>query len=173
GFIGYFMKKDKWWGYLILFPMILITANSYYKYLNDFLFYMPKYILISVFCACVMILYPVMIFENKKIRLTGAIIGAVAVIGISAYVFVKPDTYTTEIMLNGDEYSFDDTYKVSIADDKYGDVEIIYFNQLQDYAVRADFKRAGKTVITLESPDGEKKDYNITIERDTYEIEPK
>nr|MCR5624683.1 hypothetical protein [Lachnospiraceae bacterium] len=47
GFIGYFMKKDKWWGYLILFPMILITANSYYKYLNDFLFYMPKYILIS------------------------------------------------------------------------------------------------------------------------------
>ena len=29
GFIGYWMKKDKWWGYLILLPMIVITAASY------------------------------------------------------------------------------------------------------------------------------------------------
>ncbi|MCR5587309.1 MAG: hypothetical protein K6F77_07245, partial [Lachnospiraceae bacterium] len=163
GFIGYYMKKDKWWGYLILFPMIVITALSYYGYLNDFFFYMPRYILICIFCACVMILYPVMIFENKKIRMTGAIIGAVGVVAITVLVSMKPHTYSTEVISNGDEYTFDDTYKVSLADDKYGDVRIEYLDELEDYTVHADFKRGGETVLILESPDGEKKEYNLKI----------
>lgn len=173
GFIGYYMKKDKWWGYLILLPMIVITASSYGAYLKDFLFYMPRYILICIFCAAGMILYPVMIFENKKIRITGAIIGAVGVIAITAIDIVGPHTYSTEIMSNGDEYTFDDTYKVSLADDKYGDVKIVYFEDIEDYTVHADFKKGGETVLTLEAPDGEKKEYNLKIEKDTYDISPK
>lgn len=66
GYIGYWMKKDKWWGYLILLPMIVMTAGSYSAYFSDFLFSMPRYILISLFCACVMIIYPAAIFNNKK-----------------------------------------------------------------------------------------------------------
>ena len=42
GYIGYYIKKDKWWGYLILFPMILMVAESYAKYLSDFMFAYPK-----------------------------------------------------------------------------------------------------------------------------------
>lgn len=65
GFIGYWMKKDKWWGYLILLPMIVLTASS--------------------------------------------------------------------------------------------------------YAIQADFKKAGDTVLTIVSPNGEKTEYDLHIERDTYE----
>ena len=68
GFIGYWMKKDKWWGYLILLPMIVITAASYSTYFSRFLFSRPRFLLITLFCACGMILYPVVIFKNKKIR---------------------------------------------------------------------------------------------------------
>ena len=68
GFIGYYMKKGKWWGYLILLPMIVLTAYSYLTYFSYFLFSRPRYILISLFCICMMILYPIAIFEKKAIR---------------------------------------------------------------------------------------------------------
>ena len=76
----------------------------------------------------------------------------------------------TEIMGNNEEHTFDDTYKVSLADKKYGSVEIKYIDSAEDYFVHADFKKAGKTVFILESPSGEKVEYDLSIERDTYEI---
>ena len=38
GYIGYYMKKDKWWGYLILLPMILFVGIEYSTYLSYFTF---------------------------------------------------------------------------------------------------------------------------------------
>lgn len=170
GFIGYFMKKGKWWGFLILLPMILLTAFSYRDYFSDFQFYMPKYILICLFCACAMILYPVVIFDDRKIRTIGAAIGVTAVIVLTVIGLLNPPVYSTEIMGNNEEHTFDDTYQVSLADAKYGSVEIMYLDDIEDYMVHAEFKKAGRTVLTLESPSGEKTEYDLSIERDTYEI---
>ena len=170
GFIGYYMKQGKWWGYLILLPMILITAYSYKNYFADFQFYMPKYIIITLFCACAMILYPVLIFDDKKIKIVGATLGILAVLILSIIGILNPPIYSTEIMSNNDEHSFDDNYKVSLEDPKYGNVEIKYLNSIEDYVVHADFKKAGKTILILESPNGEKKEYNLSIDKNTYEI---
>ncbi len=170
GYIGFYMKKDKWWGYLILLPMIAITGTSYWTYLSDFLFYRPRYILITLFCAAVMIIYPVAIFKDKKIRMAGAVVSCAAVIVITCMVLLKPPIYSAELLSVGEEHSFDDTYSVYLEDGKYGDVDIRYMDVFEDYAVHADFKRAGQTVLTLESPDGEKTEYDVTIKRDTYDI---
>ena len=118
GFIGYWMKKDKWWGYLILLPMIALTAV----------------IVLTVICL------------------------------------LNPPIYSTEIMGNGEEYKFDDSYAVYLTDEEYGDVEIKYDDALENYMIHADFKRAGDTVLTLVSPDGVKEEYDLHIERQTYEI---
>ena len=168
GYIGYWMKKDKWWGYLILLPMIVLTVDSYSAYFSEFLFSMPRYILISLFCACAVILYPLAIFENKKIKTAGAAIGGVAVIVITVICLLNPPVYSTEIMGNGEEYQFDDSYTAYLADEKYGDVEIRYADG--DYMLHADFKRAGDTVLTLVSLTGEKAEYDLHIERNKYEI---
>lgn len=170
GFIGYWMKKDKWWGYLILLPMIVMTAISYMGYFSDFQFSMPRYVLISLFCACAMILYPVAIFENKKLRTAGAAISGAAVIVLTILCLLNPPVYSTEIMGNGEEHHFDDSYTAYLADGKYGDVEIRYMDSVEDYMLHADFKRAGDTVLTLVSPTGEKETYKIHIERTKYEI---
>ena len=170
GFIGYWMKKDKWWGYLILLPMIALTADSYATYFSDFQFSMPRYILISLFCACAMILYPLVIFKNRKIRTVGAAIGGAAVIVLTVICLLNPPVYSTEIMGNGEEYKFDDSYAVYLADEGYGDVEIRYDDAFEDYMIHADFKRAGDTILTLVSPDGVKEEYDLHIERQTYEI---
>jgi hypothetical protein len=170
GYIGYYMKKDKWLGYLILFPMILLTADSLLTYFSYFLYFRTRFILITLFCICAMILYPVFIFKNKKIRTVGAAVGALAVIAVIVVTFMRPPVYSTDIMSNGNKYTFDDTYSVYLADDKYGDVEIQYVENIEDYMVHADFRRAGDTVLTLESPTGEKTEYDLHIEMDTYEI---
>ena len=171
GFVGYWMKKGKWWGYLILFPMILVTGYCYLTYFSDFQFAMPRYILIVLFCACAMILYPVAVFENKKIRIAGAAVGCVLVVALTAVCLFNPPVYTTEIMGNGEEYQFDGTYKAYLADEKLGDVAILYHEGVEDYMLHADFRRAGKTVLTLESPDGEKTEYDLVVERDKYTLE--
>ena len=170
GYIGYWMKKDQWWGYLILLPMIVLTAESYGGYLSDFLFAMPRYLLITLFCACTMILYPLAIFENRKIKTVGVAVSAAAIVALTVLGLVKPPVYSTEIMGNGEEYQFDDSYTVQLADEKYGDVEIRYVDSVEDYMVHADFKRAGDTVLTLVSPTGEKEEFDVHIERYTYEI---
>lgn len=171
GFVGYLMKKDRWWGLLILLPMMGLTGYSYLTYLSDLIFSRPRYILVVLFCAAAMILYPVAVFKNKKIRAAGAAVGAAAVVALTVLCLLRPPVYSTEIMSNGAEVKFDDTYTVSIADEKYGDVSIIYIDSVEDWFVHADLKRAGDTVVTLTSPDGEKKEFSLHIERSTYSIE--
>lgn len=170
GFVGYYMKKDKWWGYLILLPMIVLTGYSLLMYFPDFQFAMPRYLLISLFCAAAMILYPVFIFRDKRIRIAGAVIGAVAVIAILAYCLINPPVYSTEIMGNSEEHPLNDSYSVTLDDPGIGDVKIIYHEELEDYMVHADFKKAGHTNLTLEAPDGSKKVYSLDVERTTYEL---
>lgn len=52
----------------------------------------------------------------------------------------------------------------------YGNVSIRYDDGLEDYLLHADFKRAGDTVLTIVSPPtGEKTEYALHIERNTYE----
>ena len=75
GYVGYYMKRGKWWGYLILLPMLGFTAYAYLAYFSDFLFSRPRYVLISLFCALWLILYPVAIFADKRIKTVGAAVG--------------------------------------------------------------------------------------------------
>ena len=173
GFVGYWMKKNKWWGYLILLPMIALTAMSYATYFSDFLFYKPRFILISLFCACAMIFYPVVIFKNKIIRIVGATVGSAAVIALTVICLLNPPVYSTEIMGNSEEHPLNASYSVSLADSSYGDVEIIYREDAEDYFLHAELKKGGDTVLTVVSPDGEKTEYDLHIERDTYEVTKK
>ena len=171
GYIGYYMKKDKWWGYLILFPMILITAYSYHTYLSDFMFSYPKYLLICLFCIATMLIYPLYIFKNKKIKTVGVIISSILIVVVTIINILNPPVYSTHLFSNTEEHPFDDTYKVSLKDKKYGEVKIEYLDSIEDYMIKADFKKEGKTTMILESPDGTKKEYIISIKRDTYDIE--
>lgn len=173
GYIGYYMKKNKWWGYLILFPMILLTGHSYMTYLSYIPFTFPKYILISLFCIVAIIGYPLYIFKDKKIRIFSSIVGSIFVIIISVISILKPYVYQTDVLLSSDENNFDNTYKVYLEDNKYGDVEIKYEEGIDTYLVHAQFKKEGSTVLILESQTGEKAEYKLTVSIDKYSIDKK
>ena len=168
GFIGYYMKKDKWWGLIILTPILLFLGEHYGTYFSLTNYYFPYHLLTTIFCFATLIIYPLYIFNNKKVRIAGVIISLLIIAGMSTYCLLKPKIYSTDIFLSGEKHQFDDTYKAYFDDSKYGDLSIEYEKDLDCYLLHADFKKGGKTKFTLESASGEKQVYEITIKTDTF-----
>ena len=173
GFIGYYMKKDKWWGLLILIPMLLLTGEMCAGYLSDTMFSFPRHLLTTIFCIAALIIYPLAIFNNKKIKITGLVISGLIIISVFVICIINPPKYSTILLYNGDEYQFDDSYNVYLVDKKYGNLSVEYDARFEDWALHADFKKAGKTEFVIESPDGKKTTFDISIERSTYTIKEK
>ncbi|MBP3766326.1 MAG: hypothetical protein J6G98_04020 [Bacilli bacterium] len=173
GFIGYYMKKDKWWGLLILVPMLLLTGEECAGYLSNTMFSFPRHLLTTIFCISALIFYPLAIFKSKKIKITGVIISGILIILIILLCIINPPVYSTDILFNGEKYKFDDNYKVYLTDNKYGELSIRYESGIEDWKVHAEFKKAGKTEFILESPDGKKTIFDISIKRDTYTLKEK
>ena len=170
GFVGYYMKKDKWWGLLILLPILVLLGFEYYRYLSMTMFSFPRHVLTVLFCIATLIIYPLYIFNNKKIKIAGVIISMLIILSMTGLCLAKPEVYTTDILISGGKYRFDDTYKAYLEDNKYGDLSLQYEDNLDTWIVHAEFKKAGNTKVILESPDGKKTRFNISIKRNTYDI---
>ncbi len=173
GFVGYYMKKDKWWGLLILVPMLLLTAEEGMGYFSKMMFSFPRHLLTTIFCISALIIYPLAIFNNKKVKTVGVIISGLLIIALIIICIINPPVYSTDILFNGEKYKFDDNYKVYLTDNKYGELSIRYESGIEDWKVHAEFKKAGKTEFILESPDGDKITFDISIRRDTYTVKEK
>ena len=173
GFVGYYMKKDKWWGLLILVPMLLFTAVECAGYFSKAMFSFPRHLLTTIFCICALIIYPLAIFNNKKIKIVGVVISGILIILMILACIINPPIYSTNILSNDGKYQFDDSYKAYLLEKKYGDLKIDCEDETKDCMILAEFKKAGKTELILESPDGKKTTLDIFIRRDTYTIKEK
>lgn len=175
GFIGYYMKKDKWWGLFILVPMLVMVAIHYKIYLSETVFSFPLHLYSAVFCVVTILLYALCIFSKKRVRIAAVIISAVLIIVMTVLVIVQPPVYRTDILISSEEpdgVTFDDTYRAYFADDSYGTLSIRYEDAIECYIVHADMCKAGKTEFVLEAPNGEAARYAIDIQRSTYELTP-
>ena len=173
GYVGWYMRKEKWWALLILGAMLLLLAYHYYGFLREAISFFPNHLLSAVFCAVTMLAYPLCIFRNKKLRVAGVVISAVLLLAASALVFTQGRTaYNTTPLLSGGSSGvvFDDSYTVELADEAYGSVSIVYIDSIEDYAVNASFTKTGDTQLILRAPDGTEYVYALTIGRDTYDI---
>lgn len=175
GFIGWYMKKNKWWGLLILIPILLFLGIHYNSFLGKTMYNFPHHLLSTLFCIITMFIYPIFIFEDKKIKITGTIISLIIIIVMTIMLFVYRTTYKTTLLTSGGSAGavFDDSYKVYLEDDKLGDVYIEYDNGLEDYMVYAEFKKAGKTNLILEDQNGNKEIFEIDVKSDSYDINKK
>ena len=175
GFIGYFMKKDKWWGLVILTPMLIFLGLHYSGFLNQTIYSFPYHLLSTLFCFITLLLYPICIFNNKKVKTTGIIISSLIILAMTIITFINKTGYNTTILVNGGEAGavFDDSYNVYLEDSKYGKVYIEYDESLEDYKINAEFKRAGKTDLIIEDSNGNRKVYEIDIKRNSYDINKK
>ena len=176
GFIGWYMKKDKWWGLLILLPILTFLGHHFGQYLGMTMFSFPKHILTTAFCVITIVLYPLVIFKDKKIRLAGILIGIIILIVFTFLTLQQPQGYDTYILTNGgsEDAVFDDSYKVYLEDESLGTVDIRFVEQgLNDWVVHAVFNKTGNTKVILQSPSGEKTVFDIKVDRNTYTINKK
>ena len=168
GYIGYYMRKNKWWGLLILTPMIVLLGYLYYGFLGEAYAFFPNHLLTSIFCAVTMILYSLFIFDNKILKIIELTISLILIIGLTLLVVLKPkNTYNTQFFISGVELTGDT--KVWLEDEKYGKLSVKYEANLQEYMIEADFTDTGDTKLYVETSD-RKCVSNIKINRYSYEI---
>ena len=66
GFIGYFMKKDKWWGLVILTPMLIFLGLHYSGFLNQTIYSFPYHLLSTLFCFITLLFLFISIVRNRR-----------------------------------------------------------------------------------------------------------
>ena len=173
GFIGYYIKKNKWWGILILAPILALLGKEFYTYLSKTVFSFPRHFLTLLFCLATLITYPLVVFKNKIAKYIGITISCLLIIVLTIICIMNPMIYKTDILVSGEKNKFDDSYKAYLMEKKYGELSIRYEPVIEDWIVHAEFKKAGKTEFVLESPDGEKTKYDISIMSDKYILKEK
>ena len=176
GFIGYFMKKGKWWGLLILLPILLLLGSYMYAgYLSQTMFSFPRHLLTTIFCLVTLFLYPFAIFRERRVRIAGITVSAAIAIFFTITTLLNPPVYNTVLAVNEGSLgiTFDDTYKAYLADGSYGDLRIIFDKGLEDWMVSAELRKAGQTEFIVEAPDGTKSVFDLSISRHTYDIKKK
>ena len=172
GFVGYYMKQNKWWGLLILTPILLLLGYHFALYLGKTLYYPPHHLLSTVFCFITLLLYPIAIFDLKKVKTLGLIISVAIIAAAVILSFANRTIYKTTPLVSGGSAGavFDDSYQVYLEDERFGNVKIEYEEALEDFMVNAEFARGGKTNLILEDSDGNKTVYEISIGYNTFEI---
>ena len=165
GYIGYYMKKDKWWGLLILAPILIILGIDYSNYLGKTVYLFPHHLLSALFCAVTIAIYPLCIFNDKKVKTIGIIISILIILAATVYALVNRYTYNTTLLSNNGELGavFDDSYKAYLEDDSFGKVEIVYNEAIEDYLLNAKLVKGGQTRLILEDSKGSRKIYNLDI----------
>ncbi|MBR5342265.1 MAG: hypothetical protein IK149_00045 [Oscillospiraceae bacterium] len=174
-FVGWYMRKDKWWSLMILVPMLFFVGYHYLSYFGEAVHFFPNHLLTSLFCAATMIIYPLYIFDNKTLRIVGVTLSVLIILAASVYGVMdqRSHSYDTSLLLSGGEtcgIEYDDSYRVYLEDESYGTVQIAYEEAIESWLVRASFTKTGHTRLVLESPEGEKLFYDLTIERYSYEV---
>ena len=169
GYIGYYLKDNKWYGLLILTPMIMFTVFEFLYYIGDVIGYFPNHLLTCIFCVVACIVYSISCFENKKLILIELTITILLFLAASIISFNKgANTYETLFFIQG--VTLKEDTKVYLKDSKYGTLKVEYVDNLEEYAIKANFTDIGETEIVVELEDGEVKTYPIDVKRTSYEI---
>ncbi len=175
GSIGYYLKKDKWWGLFILVPVMAFLGYHYSSFLRECWTFFPHHLLSAIFCAACIIIFPLFIFKDKKVRKIGLIIALCILVAFTALSFSQGQNYyETDVLLSAESESeglvFDDTYKAEFTDPSYGDCTIAYEDSIECYKVHVVFKKLGDTQMVVTAPDGTQYVYDLIIGRNTYNI---
>lgn len=175
GYVGWYMRREKWWSLVILGAMLVLLTYHYAGFLRESISFFPNHLLSAIFCAVTMIAYPLCIFERKQLRTAGVILSVVLLIAATVLVLVTgPTAYETDILANGGSLGveFDDTYTAEFTDPAFGTCEMRYEENIDAWMVHAHFTKTGETQLILRAADGTEQVFDLTVGRDTYDISP-
>ena len=170
GYIGYYIKKNKWYGLLILTPILLLLSTSVGTSLGDLIYAFPHHLINFLFVVITLIIYPLALFDDKRIKYVGLGISIVLLLLFGIQPLINKPVYNTSIKCSSEKLYFDNTYKVFLNNPKLGDLYIEYEEDIEDYCIRAKFYHAGEGLVILEDSNGNKNEYRIVVDKNTYDF---
>lgn len=169
GFIGYFMKKNKWWGLFILTPILLLLGGLLSHYIIEIPFTFPFHLLTILFCFTTLLLYPLCIFSNKKVKIAGVIISTIIIFVMLTIAFICRPVYNTTILVSNNDVFFDEKCNAYLENDAIGKVNIEYNETFERYVINAGFTRKGKTNLIIVDENDKKTVYELSVGHNTYD----
>ena len=170
GYIGYYIKKNKWYGLLILAPILILLSTGVATSLSDLIYAFPRHLVNFLFVVITLIIYPLALFDDKRIKYVGLGISIVLLLFFGIQPLINRPVYNTSIKCSSEKLYFDDSYKVSLDNPKLGDLSIEYEDNIETYCIKAKFYHVGEGLVILEDSNGNKKEYKIVIDKNTYDF---
>ena len=173
GFVGYFMRKNKWWSLLILVPILLFVGYHYWSFLRETLSYFPRHLLSALFCAATLVIYPLFVFAAKRLRTIGLILSLMIIAAATVLAVTgERSAYNTVLLVNNGSQGveFDGSYEASLEDESFGEVYIDFDENIQDHMVKASFRKTGETKFILRAPDGTERVFRIDVHKSSVDI---
>lgn len=173
GYIGYMMKRERWWALLILTPVLVFLGFHYEGFLSATASSFPRHLLSAAFCAATMIVYPLCLFDVRRLRRIGLIISVVILLVMTvAALKDEKEPYSAEVMYSGADVAFDESCRAYLTDETCGRAEIMYDEEIGACCIRVVFGEMGETQLILEYPDGTNKTFALTVGENTYQLRP-
>lgn len=165
-FIGWFIKKDKWYSLLILSPMLVLLAELGMSYLHSALYMFPRHLLTAIFCAVQIFLFIFALFEDIRLRIAGCIIGA-ALLTVFFFMNVYHKPYITGNLWNS-EIGHETLYTVESGDESIAKAYTEPDEYGSGYNIWIEYYKTGSTDITLTDEAGNVLVYEVTFGKNYY-----
>ena len=125
-FLGWYIKKDKWYSGLILSVMTVLLALTGVAYIRAFLETPPNHLISILYCFVTIPLYIFVIFKDKAPRIIAAALTILAILIYAPLTSAKPfETYNSTIFTENQITFVGEPYVSSWSGEGKGDVELI------------------------------------------------
>lgn len=172
GAIGYLLKARRWWGILILLPILVFLGVHYNLYLKETIFNFPYHLLSTMFCLVTLMLYATCLFKERETKIASVIVGILILLVATVLALGDPIKYETTVMTSGGDYgmTFDKNYRAYLENSGLGEVKIVYDEGAESYALEGIFTHAGETELVLTDSDGDETRFDLIIKNYATEI---
>ncbi|MBR3204368.1 hypothetical protein IKF81_01650 [Candidatus Saccharibacteria bacterium] len=160
GFIGWFIKKDKWYSGIILSVMTVLLALTGVSYVKSFSETFPNHLISAVYCFAIIPAFIFGIFKDKKPRIITTVITIVAVVVYVAFIGLeKPyEVYNNTILEENEIELVGEPYVSYFSGEGKGNVEIIKYDGGYTFKVTG---AQGNNYRFIISDDGNGMEYNF------------
>ncbi len=111
GYIGYYMKKEKWYSLLILVPMLVLLSTGVEISLSGLIYSFPRHLINFIFVIVTLIGYPLLIFKNKYLKYIGLGISIALLLFCGSKPLLKTPAYETILKCSSVDFYYDESYK--------------------------------------------------------------
>ena len=164
------MKKEKWYSLLILVPMLILLSMNIETSLGGLIYAFPHHLINLLFILATLVLYPLLIFNDKKLKYIGLAISIVLIIFWGYPVLKGKPAYETTLRCDSEALPLKEDTKAYLENNEMGDITMNYEENIDCYCIHAKLYKTGDTKLIVEYEDGSKKVFDLHIGKSTYDI---